>query len=63
MKVADIVAVNSENNNYAREQLLVIRAMLGELEVIAENSNFLKKLDSINENIDRIVREGTKIKM
>lgn len=62
MKVADIVSVNSENNNYAREQLLVNRAMLGELEVIAENSYFLRNLTNIREGVDRLVREGTFIK-
>lgn len=62
MKVADIVAVNNETNSYAREQLLVNRAMLGELEVIAENSYFLRHLQGIREDIDRIVREGTFLK-
>lgn len=58
MKVNDIVSLNSENNNYNKEQLLVNRAMLGELEVIAENSYFLRNLANIREDIDKMVREG-----
>lgn len=62
MKVNDIVTINNEMNSYGREQLLVNRAMLGELEVIAANSGFLKHLQGIREDIDRIVREGVDLK-
>jgi hypothetical protein len=36
--------------------------MLGQLETIADNSEFLQKLKRVDENIDRLVREGTYIK-
>ena len=62
MKVSDIVALNSDGNNSAREQLLITQAMLGHLEVIAENSTFLQHLVDIRSDIDRMVRDGINIK-
>lgn len=62
MKVNDIVTLNNENNNYAREQMMITQAMLGHLEVIAENSAFLSHLKNIREDIDRMVRDGVIMK-
>ena len=62
MKVSDISAAHASHADLGREQLLVLRAMLGSLETIAENSEFLRKLQRIDENIDRLTREGTYIK-
>lgn len=62
MKVSDIGTINATYLDLGREQLLVQRAMLGSLETIAENSEFLRKLQGIDENIERLVREGTYIK-
>ena len=60
--VNDIVTLNNESNNYAREQVMVTQAMLGHLEVIAENSAFLSHLKNIREDIDRMVRDGVIMK-
>lgn len=62
MKVSDIGAINTANVDLGKEQLLVQRAMLGRLEIIAENSEFLRNLKKIDENIDRLAREGFYIK-
>lgn len=51
MKVSDIGTINATYLDLSREQLLVQRAMLGNLETIAENSEFLKKLKNIAEDI------------
>lgn len=51
MKVSDIGTINATYLDLGREQLLVQRAMLGNLETIAENSEFLKKLKNIAEDI------------
>lgn len=62
MKVSDISVANAAHADLGREQLFVLRAMLGSLETIAENSEFLRKLQRIDDNIDRLTREGTYIK-
>lgn len=62
MKVSEIIDINTEHAGISREQLLVQRAMLGHLEVIAENSDFLKRLAAIDENIERMIREGINMK-
>jgi len=62
MKVAEIIDINTEHADISREQLLVQRAMLGHLGVIAENSDFLKRLAGIDENIERLIREGINMK-
>ena len=62
MKVSEIGTINATYASLGREQLAVQRAMLGQLETIADNSEFLQKLKRVDENIDRLVREGTYIK-
>lgn len=62
MKVDGIGTINASMLDMDREQLLTQRAMLGYLETIAENSEFLRKLATIDENIDRMVREGMRMK-
>lgn len=63
MKVSDIGAINAGYADLGREQLLVQRAMLGSLETIAENSEFLKRLNGIADDIAKIQRDGINIKM
>lgn len=62
MKVSDIGTINGTYIDIGREQLLVQRAMLGNLEVIAENSEFLKKLNGIADDIAKMQRDGIIIK-
>ncbi len=62
MKVTDIIATNAKHVGISREMLLVQRAMLGHLEIIAENSDFLKRLAAIDENIGKMIREGINMK-
>lgn len=62
MKVSDIGTINATYLDLGREQLLVQRAMLGSLETIAENSEFLKKLDNIADDIAKLNRDGINIK-
>ena len=53
MKVTDIVALNTESHETGQEQLFVMRAMLSQLDTIAENSEFLRKLAGIEEDISK----------
>lgn len=62
MKVQDIAETNSKHTDISREQLLVQRAMEGWLETIAENSFFLTHLAEIDENIQRMARDGIYMK-
>lgn len=62
MKVSDIITNNATHVDISREQLLVQQAMAGHLEIIAENSDFLKHLSVIDENIERMIREGLNMK-
>lgn len=61
-KVSDIGVINVTHADLSREQLLVQRAMLGSLETIAENSEFLKKLNGIAEDIAKMNRDGIILK-
>lgn len=63
MKVSDIGSINAMYVDLGREQLLVQRAMLGNLEVIAENSEFLKKLNGIADDIAKMNRDGIILKI
>lgn len=62
MKVSDIGAVNLDSADLAREQLLAQRAMLGHLATIAENSEFLQRLNGIADDIAKMQRDGINIK-
>ena len=62
MKVQDIAETNSKHADISREQLVVQRAMEGYLETIAENSFFLTHLAEIDENIQRMARDGIYMK-
>lgn len=62
MKVSDIVTLNTEGREAGREQLFVMRAMLSQLDTIAENSEFLRKLAGIEEDISKMARDGINIK-
>ena len=62
MKVTDIVALNTESHETGQEQLFVMRAMLSQLDTIAENSEFLRKLAGIEEDISKMARDGINIK-
>lgn len=62
MKVTDIGTISSEQLNTGTEQLAVMRAMLSQLDIMTENSEFLKKLNSISEDISKMNRDGITIK-
>lgn len=62
MKMNDIVEINTSNADAVKEQLAVQTAMAGYLETIAENSEFLKRLKGIDENIEKLMREGINMK-
>lgn len=61
-KVAEIADTNSAHADISSEQLIVQRAMEGYLETIAENSFFLEHLAEIDENIQKIARDGIYMK-
>jgi len=62
MKVSGLGTINASILDINQEQLAVMYAMLGHLEVIADNSNFLQRLREIDENISKLVRDGVNIK-
>jgi hypothetical protein len=62
MKVSDIGTINTSILDADQEQLAVMHAMLGHLETIAGNSSFLRRLQQIDENISKMVREGLYVK-
>ncbi len=62
MKVSENGTLSASQLDIEKEQLYVQQAMLGHIEIIAENSEFLKKLDAISEDISKLVRDGLYLK-
>lgn len=62
MRLTSIGESVNSSNELSREQLLIIQSMAGYLETIAENSFFLERLAVIDENIERIARDGINLK-
>jgi hypothetical protein len=62
MKVSDIGTISSEQLNTGTEQLAVMRAMLSQLDVMTENSEFLRHLSYIRDDISKVVRDGINLK-
>ena len=62
MKVSDIGTLSAKQLDMGNEQLLVMKTMLSQIDIMTENSEFLKKLNSISEDIARMQRDGITIK-
>ncbi|HLW09574.1 MAG TPA: hypothetical protein VKX35_04185, partial [Fermentimonas sp.] len=62
MRITTIADTLNSNYDVNREQLFLMQSMEGYLQTIAENSFFLQRLGEIDENIERIVREGINLK-
>jgi hypothetical protein len=62
MKVSDIGTISSEQLNTGTEQLAVMRAKLSQLDVMTENSEFLRHLSYIRDDISKVVRDGINLK-
>lgn len=62
MKVSDIGTLSAKQLDMGNEQLLVMKTMLSQIDIMTENSEFLKKLNSISEDISRMQRDGITIK-
>lgn len=62
MKVSDIGTISTKQLDMGNEQLLVMKTMLSQIDIMTENSEFLKKLNSISEDIAKMNRDGITIK-
>lgn len=62
MKVSDMGTISAKQLDMGNEQLLVMKTMLSQIDIMTENSEFLKKLDLISEDIAKMQRDGIIIK-